>query len=130
MFVIIFLCMIFFHIVDDFYLQGILAKMKQKSWWRDQTDNKLYHKDWIPALIAHGISWTFMMMLPCNVYLLIYKPDNLYWFSLIFIWNVFMHCRVDHEKCNRLTINLITDQATHLMQIGLTFMAFLLFALG
>ena len=23
------------HIVDDYYLQGILAKMKQKSWWKE-----------------------------------------------------------------------------------------------
>ena len=28
--------MIFAHIVDDFYLQGILAKMKQKDWWEKQ----------------------------------------------------------------------------------------------
>lgn len=27
------LLMIFLHIVDDYYLQGILASMKQKEWW-------------------------------------------------------------------------------------------------
>lgn len=27
------LLMIFAHIIDDYYLQGILAHMKQKVWW-------------------------------------------------------------------------------------------------
>ena len=27
------LFMVFLHIVDDYYLQGILASMKQKQWW-------------------------------------------------------------------------------------------------
>lgn len=126
----IFLCMLFCHIVDDYYLQGVLAKMKQKSWWHQQTDDDpMYLKDWIPALIAHGVSWSFMMMLPCNVYLLIYKPDSIYLFSLMFIWNVWMHCRTDHCKCNKHEINLICDQAIHMLQIGLTFLYFLIFAL-
>ena len=25
--------MFFLHIVDDYYLQGCLAQMKQQSWW-------------------------------------------------------------------------------------------------
>ena len=29
------LTMIFLHIVDDYYLQGVLAKMKQRKWWED-----------------------------------------------------------------------------------------------
>ena len=32
----ILLFMIMMHIVDDYYLQGILASMKQKSWWMKQ----------------------------------------------------------------------------------------------
>ena len=27
--------MIFLHIIDDFCLQGIMASMKQKSWWQE-----------------------------------------------------------------------------------------------
>lgn len=34
-FLMIFLFMVFFHIVDDFYLQGCLAKFKQKRYWQD-----------------------------------------------------------------------------------------------
>ena len=34
--VLILFAMIFCHIVDDYYLQGILASMKQKAWWQKQ----------------------------------------------------------------------------------------------
>jgi hypothetical protein len=34
--VLIFFAMCFCHIVDDYYLQGILASMKQKNWWTKQ----------------------------------------------------------------------------------------------
>ena len=127
MFLFIFLCMLFCHIVDDFYLQGILAKMKQKSWWQEQTVISMYQKDWLPALIAHGMSWSFMIMLPCNIYSLIYKPNSLYYFiPLAFTYNVFIHCWIDNLKCNRHTINLITDQICHLIQIVATFLIFLI----
>ena len=126
MFLFILLCMLFCHIVDDFYLQGILAKMKQKSWWKEQTDNKLYENDWIPALIAHSVSWSFMIMLPCNIHLLIHKPENIYLFVFAFVWNVFTHFVTDNKKCNKHEINLITDQSMHLFQILMTFILFIL----
>lgn len=34
------LTMIFMHIIDDYCLQGILASMKQKSWWTEQKEYK------------------------------------------------------------------------------------------
>jgi hypothetical protein len=34
------LLMIFLHIVDDYYLQGILASMKQKEWWHKTAPEK------------------------------------------------------------------------------------------
>ena len=124
MFLFILLCMLFCHIVDDFYLQGILAKMKQKSWWEEQTDNQMYQHDWLPALIAHGVSWSFMMMLPCNIYLLMNRPDMLYLFLIIFPVNVFVHCFIDHQKCNKRTICLCDDQCVHFGQIVFTFFYF------
>ena len=30
----VFLLMILLHVIDDFHLQGILANMKQKEWWK------------------------------------------------------------------------------------------------
>lgn len=129
MFLFIFLCMLFCHIVDDYYLQGVLAKMKQRSWWQEQTKDHKYQNDWLPALIAHGISWSFMMMLPCNIFLLINKPDSIYLFSIIFAFNVFLHCKVDNDKANKHEINLITDQLMHLFQICFTFLVFLMFTI-
>ena len=32
----VFLLMILLHVIDDFHLQGILASMKQKEWWKKQ----------------------------------------------------------------------------------------------
>ena len=129
MFIFIFLCMLFCHIVDDYYLQGVLAKMKQISWWQEQTKDPMYRNDWLPALIAHGISWAFMITLPCNIYLLINKPDSIYLFSLMFIFNVYLHCKVDNDKANKHEINLITDQCMHLFQICVTFFVFLVVGL-
>ena len=129
MFLFIFLCMLFCHIVDDYYLQGVLAKMKQISWWQEPTKDPMYQNDWLPALIAHGISWSFMMMLPCNIYLLINKPDSIYLFSIVFVFNVFLHCKVDNDKANKHEINLITDQLMHLFQICFTFLVFLILSI-
>jgi hypothetical protein len=58
------LLMIFCHIVDDYYLQGILASMKQKKWWQENAPDKPYKYDYIWALIMHSFSWAFMIMLP------------------------------------------------------------------
>ena len=42
-------CMIFCHIVDDYYLQGILASMKQRKWWEEHYPQKSYNYDYIMA---------------------------------------------------------------------------------
>ena len=50
----ILLFMIMMHIVDDYYLQGILASMKQKSWWKKQANYKdKYSNDYLIALMMH-----------------------------------------------------------------------------
>ena len=46
--------MLFFHIVDDYYLQGFLASAKQKSWWEKNNPNPLYKNDYIIALVEHA----------------------------------------------------------------------------
>ena len=65
----ILMCMVFMHIVDDFYLQGILANMKQKSWWEKNAPQEMYKNDYLMALIIHGYSWSFMIHLPIMVFL-------------------------------------------------------------
>lgn len=34
--VVLFNLMYLFHVIDDFGLQGIMASMKQKDWWKKQ----------------------------------------------------------------------------------------------
>lgn len=41
------LSMIFCHIVDDYYLQGCLAKMKQKKWWEENCPDEKYKNDFM-----------------------------------------------------------------------------------
>lgn len=116
--------MIFFHIVDDFYLQGILAQMKQKDWWLKHPQYKnLYKYDYIVALFVHGFSWAFMVMLPIAIFYE-FNPSILFYQALII--NAMMHLVIDDSKCNKLYINLITDQLLHMGQIFLTFLVLMI----
>lgn len=108
------LLMIFMHIVDDYYLQGILASMKQKSWWKKQEGYKnLYKNDYKMALLMHSMSWSIMILLPAMFIL----GTNQYALLAIFIINTFVHYHVDDLKANKLQINLVLDQTIHMMQI-------------
>ena len=119
--VFVLLAMIFLHIIDDYKLQGILASMKQKKWWEEQKEyKKLYRCDYIPALIEHSFSWTFMMMLPIAVAL----RFNIGWWILAYISNMAIHAFVDDLKANKIKINLVTDQSIHLAQIIVTWLIF------
>lgn len=114
----IILTMLFCHIVDDYYLQGILASMKQKQWWTKQEQyNSKYKNDYIIALIMHSFSWAFMTMLPIAVVssFQIGVP-----FIIVFITNVIVHAFVDNLKANKMKINLVQDQFIHIMQIIVT----------
>ena len=112
------LAMIFCHIVDDYYLQGVLASMKQKKWWTKQDQYKSKYKhDYIVALIMHSFSWGFMIMLPIAI------KNNFQIdiaFIIIFAINVIVHGIVDNLKANKLKINLVQDQILHMVQIFIT----------
>ena len=119
----ILLAMIFLHIIDDYKLQGILASMKQKKWWQEQKEYKqLYKYDYIPALIEHSFSWTFMIMLPIAIVL----HFNIGWWALAYIANMVIHAFVDDLKANKFKINLVIDQSIHLAQIVVTWLVFVL----
>ena len=117
------LAMIFMHIVDDYCLQGILASMKQKQWWQAQKEYKpLYKYDYIVALIMHSFSWAFMIMLPIAMMLNFNVSVG---FVVALILNMIIHCFVDDLKANKKKINLVADQAIHIIQVlatGLMFM--------
>lgn len=111
--------MIFAHIVDDYYLQGILASLKQKTWWENQKSYKpMYKYDYIVALIMHAFSWSFMVSLPI-LYLGFTK-----WIAVAIILNTIIHGIVDDLKANKHKINLIMDQSIHIVQIVITWILF------
>lgn len=120
------LTMLFCHIVDDYYLQGILASMKQKSWWQEHYPNKMYKYDYIVALIEHTFSWTFMIMLPIIVYsYLLNKNIEALSFLIIFITNTIWHAYIDNLKANKKEISLVTDQSIHFFQIFITWLSYI-----
>ena len=120
---IILLSMIFCHLVDDYYLQGILASMKQKKWWEENAPKKMYKYDYICALIEHAFSWTFMMTFPITICIVLGKIEvNGVLFALLFCLNWVVHTFIDNLKANKLKINLCTDQFAHLIQIVVTWL--------
>lgn len=116
----IFFAMIFMHILDDFVLQGAwLSNGKQRQWWVDQVPDDMgprgmYRNDYKVALIVHGFSWAFMIMLPISWYYGFNPPTEFYVGLII---NALAHSYVDHLKANKHKTNLITDQLFHLAQI-------------
>jgi len=125
MFKTLFLIMLFLHIVDDYYLQGILASLKQKSWWEDRVENlesSIYDKDYLMALFIHGFSWSFLTSVPI---IFLYGGVSLGLFAFIII-NGLIHSFIDDLKANKKKINLITDQLLHILQILIMLIVFLL----
>ncbi|WP_324825200.1 hypothetical protein [Sinanaerobacter sp. ZZT-01] len=112
------LTMIFLHIVDDFYLQGWLAKGKQKEWWQINAPQPMYQYDYLCALGVHAFSWTFMIMFPIIV---VFKFRLNLIFLIFFIINCAIHFIIDHLKANAKMINLMQDQAMHLLQLIITY---------
>lgn len=124
--IVILIVMFFCHIVDDYYLQGCLANMKQKSWWQKQTSNKLYKYDYIMALLEHAFSWAFMIMLPVLIYMIYTNEFHIGLYVAMLVGNLIVHSIIDNCKANDLCINLITDQCLHFIQIALTWWLFIL----
>lgn len=114
-------CMLFFHIVDDYYLQGWLASAKQKSWWEKNAPDDLYKNDYKMALFMHSFSWSFMIMLPLTVYTILMGGT---WYPALYVANLIIHFYVDDLKANKKKINLIQDQCVHMIQIILTWLLY------
>lgn len=112
--------MILAHIVDDYYLQGILASMKQKKWWLEQKGYKdMYKNDYSMALLMHSMSWSIMILLPIMFFTA--APSAIIW--VFFVANAMIHYYVDNLKANEFKINLVQDQSIHLLQIFITWLA-------
>ena len=113
----IFLAMLYMHIIDDYVLQGILAQMKCKSWWKKNYPDELYKNDYLIALHMHSFSWAFSIMLPVAIY---YKFNIDISFVIMLFVNTIIHEFIDDLKANKKTINLCVDQMVHVMQIIIT----------
>lgn len=109
--------MVFLHIVDDYYLQGILAQIKQKSWWEKNAPDPLYKNDYKVALIEHAFSWTFMIMLPITIIMIINNNILIIPWTVAFVFNWIIHGWTDHLKANVHNISLVFDQVVHICQI-------------
>lgn len=110
--------MIFCHLIDDYKLQGILANMKQRKWWKENADKDLYRNDYKMALIEHAFSWSFTTTLPFLVIAFIQNNTLLAVLLIVsYIINTAIHAFVDDLKANKFKINLVEDQLVHLTQI-------------
>lgn len=119
----IFVSMVFCHIVDDYYLQGWLASAKQKSWWEKNSPDELYKHDYIAALFMHSFSWTFMIMLVPTIYIILFGGK---YYPLVFVANLIIHMITDNLKANVKVINLCQDQLIHMIQIIGTFVVLII----
>lgn len=119
--------MVFLHIIDDYVLQApCLCNLKQKSFWEKNAPEKLYEKDYVCALLMHGFSWAFMIMLPIAIARGFNVNIN---FLIMLAINASLHAEIDDSKANKLAINLCTDQTYHIEQICMTFMLYLIGAI-
>ena len=119
------LCM-WMHVLDDFVLQkACLCELKQRDWWQKLIGHEFkatkYAQDYIMALVMHAISWSVSIALPLILYSL-YTGMAL---DCLFFWtaccvNAVIHAFVDDMKANRLMLNLVDDQAIHIVQIVVT----------
>ena len=135
MILMLFFMMVFCHIVDDFYLQPtMLSTLKQKKFWERECEKENlnfddYKNDYKVALLIHGFSWSFMVMLPLIVYSLFNSTiSNDYSVYVPFlVTNAWIYALVDNEKANKMTMNLVADQSIHLIQIIAAYIGFLAF---
>ena len=110
--------MIFCHLIDDYKLQGILANMKQRQWWKENANKYIYRNDYKVALIEHAFSWSFMITLPFLI--ISFIQNNTFLMILLVIsyfMNTIIHAFIDNLKANKYIINLVEDQFAHLIQI-------------
>ena len=98
--------MLFMHVIADYTLQGVLASMKEKAYWKGHGNYRSKY-DFIPALC---------IMLPLAV--AEYPPGTV--FYVVLAANTAVHAVVDHAKANLGVLNLVEDQTIHMVQIVLT----------
>lgn len=124
------IAMIWCHLDNDFRKQGILASMKQKSWWEQQEGyNDTYEFDYIAALWAHAIWWGIELHIPVIAYIW-YKgqltPAHIGLLVFVMVVQIATHKIIDDAKANLKLINLMIDQSLHAFQIVVSFVCALI----
>lgn len=116
------------HVIDDFGLQHFthLNELKQKTWWIEQCyvakkynyiNTSIYKYDYIVCLILHAFKWSCLTILP-GLLIIGFPPAIV--LALLIFFNTAIHAVIDDFKANRFAINLIQDQAAHVLQIIMT----------
>ena len=112
--------MLFLHLIDDYKLQGILAEMKQKSWWDERTKDKKYRYDYLVALYEHAFMNSVMIHIP--VYL--FMSRNIVFLTCTIIMCTALHAFCDGLKANFKIINLLQDQLFHIITIIILYLIY------
>ena len=117
------LFMFLFDFIDDFVLQPIcLSKLKQKRYWieeceKNNLDISKYDKDYVTALMIHGLSWSIMIHVPL-MFLGGIRDDFFLLLSVLF--NAVIHAFIDNLKAKKLKKNLDVAQCLHGFQNVIT----------
>ena len=123
-----FLIALVMHIIADYMLQtDLMAKAKQRKWWKDNYPDPMYRFDWFIILALHSFEWSFCVMLPavvCKIMQCGHSTDLVALTLVLLGFNTMIHMFVDNLKANKLAISLLEDQAWHFAQIVVTFIIF------
>lgn len=114
------LCMFYLHLIDDYVLQGILAQLKQRDFWKPYGEK--YQADYVVALLEHGFMNAFLVHIPIYIWLCKNEPTL---FASVFLFGV-IHAIIDDLKANDKKINLFIDQLLHITLIFLWWAIFTL----
>lgn len=128
------MCMLAAHVFADYFLQGVMAQMKQRNWWRLQVkdyDKSIYRNDHKAVLLNHSFQWSFVVLLPV-LYDIYYKAWGFEPFAIktvsiyigLIVMNTFVHYKIDNLKANKNAISLVTDQLVHFAQIVVTWLVY------
>lgn len=115
------LCMFYLHLIDDYVLQGILAQLKQRDFWK--TYGEKYQADYAVALLEHGFMNAFLVHIP--IYIWLCKNEPTIFASVLLLGTI--HAIIDDWKANDKKINLIQDQFLHIALIIIWWVLFTLF---
>ena len=111
------------HVIDDYMLQGCLADLKQRDWWRRMIastmkadlEDTMYRRDYIAALLCHGLSWSCCVHLPLLLAGLWGHPGYI---ACSVPAHALLHALVDHAKANARLISLVEDRLLHVLQLS------------